>query len=137
MPIRCPSCNPAVESCHRRNTSQLTNKCPHVTSWPSSSRSGTTCASIRTWSWTRKNSSTDASLRPHPRPRTGVFRDFLVSTLTFQDCYHVSERHESFLDLSLPINLENRNLRSDEKAALNRTTATHFRRSHPKTTEQP
>uniref|UniRef100_A0A1Q3F1J4 Ubiquitin carboxyl-terminal hydrolase n=1 Tax=Culex tarsalis TaxID=7177 RepID=A0A1Q3F1J4_CULTA len=35
-----------------------------------------------------------------------VFRGFLVSTLTCQDCYHVSARHESFLDLSLPINSE-------------------------------
>lgn len=43
----------------------------------------------------------DRILGPEP-----VFRGFLVSTLTCQDCYHVSARHESFLDLSLPINSE-------------------------------
>lgn len=32
-----------------------------------------------------------------------VFRGFLVSTLTCQDCYHTSSRHENFLDLSLPV----------------------------------
>lgn len=35
-----------------------------------------------------------------------VFRGFLVSTLTCQDCFHTSSRHESFLDLSLPVNVE-------------------------------
>lgn len=32
-----------------------------------------------------------------------VFRGFLVSTLTCQDCFNTSSRHESFLDISLPI----------------------------------
>lgn len=32
-----------------------------------------------------------------------VFRGFLVSTLTCQDCYHTSSRHENYLDLSLPV----------------------------------
>lgn len=32
-----------------------------------------------------------------------VFRGFLVSTLTCQDCEHTSSRHENFLDLSLPV----------------------------------
>lgn len=32
-----------------------------------------------------------------------VFRGFLVSTLTCQECYHTSSRHENFLDLSLPV----------------------------------
>lgn len=35
-----------------------------------------------------------------------VFRGFFVSTLTCQDCYHVSSRHEYFLDLSLPVSVE-------------------------------
>lgn len=35
-----------------------------------------------------------------------VFRGFLVSTLECQDCYHTSSRHESFLDLSLPVSVE-------------------------------
>lgn len=35
-----------------------------------------------------------------------VFRGFLVSTLTCQDCFHTSSRHENFLDISLPINVE-------------------------------
>ncbi|KAL9705187.1 hypothetical protein quinque_008705 [Culex quinquefasciatus] len=35
-----------------------------------------------------------------------VFRGFLVSTITCQDCCHILVRHESFLDLTLPINLE-------------------------------
>ncbi|KAL9694705.1 hypothetical protein quinque_013990 [Culex quinquefasciatus] len=35
-----------------------------------------------------------------------VFRGLLVSTITCQDCCHILVRHESFLDLSLPINLE-------------------------------
>lgn len=32
-----------------------------------------------------------------------VFRGFLVSTLTCQDCGNTSSRHENFLDLSLPV----------------------------------
>lgn len=32
-----------------------------------------------------------------------VFRGFLVSTLTCQDCENTSSRHENFLDLSLPV----------------------------------
>lgn len=32
-----------------------------------------------------------------------VFRGFLVSTLTCQDCDNTSSRHENFLDLSLPV----------------------------------
>lgn len=35
-----------------------------------------------------------------------VFRGFLVSTLTCQDCQHTSSRHENFLDLSLPVCVE-------------------------------
>lgn len=35
-----------------------------------------------------------------------VFRGFLVSTLTCQDCYNTSSRHEYFLDISLPISVE-------------------------------
>ncbi|XP_061388617.1 ubiquitin carboxyl-terminal hydrolase 16/45 [Musca vetustissima] len=35
-----------------------------------------------------------------------VFRGFLVSTLTCQDCYNVSSRHEYFLDMSLPVSVE-------------------------------
>lgn len=35
-----------------------------------------------------------------------VFRGFLVSTLTCQDCFHTSSRHENFLDLSLPVSVE-------------------------------
>lgn len=35
-----------------------------------------------------------------------VFRGFLVSTLTCQDCHYVSPRFESFLDISLPVNVE-------------------------------
>lgn len=43
----------------------------------------------------------DRILRPEQ-----VFRGFLVSTLTCQDCYNTSSRHEFFLDLSLPIQTE-------------------------------
>ncbi|XP_055523577.1 ubiquitin carboxyl-terminal hydrolase 16 [Wyeomyia smithii] len=43
----------------------------------------------------------DRIIRPEP-----VFRGFLVSTLTCQDCQHISSRHESFLDLSLPVSAE-------------------------------
>lgn len=43
----------------------------------------------------------DRIFRPEP-----VFRGFLVSTLKCQDCDHVSSRHESFLDLSLPVSTE-------------------------------
>lgn len=35
-----------------------------------------------------------------------VFRGFLVSTLTCQDCHNTSSRHENFLDLSLPVTVE-------------------------------
>ncbi|XP_073829445.1 ubiquitin specific protease 16/45 [Musca autumnalis] len=35
-----------------------------------------------------------------------VFRGFLVSTLTCQDCYNISSRHEYFLDMSLPVSVE-------------------------------
>lgn len=35
-----------------------------------------------------------------------VFRGFLVSTLTCQDCLHTSSRHENFLDLSIPVSVE-------------------------------
>lgn len=35
-----------------------------------------------------------------------VFRGFLVSTLTCQDCHKTSSRHENFLDLSLPVCIE-------------------------------
>lgn len=35
-----------------------------------------------------------------------VFRGFLVSTLTCQDCNNTSSRHENFLDLSLPVQIE-------------------------------
>lgn len=40
----------------------------------------------------------DRILCPEP-----VFRGFLVSTLTCQDCNNTSSRHENFLDLSLPV----------------------------------
>lgn len=43
----------------------------------------------------------DRILRPEQ-----VFRGFLVSTLTCQDCYNVSSRHEYFLDMSLPVSVE-------------------------------
>lgn len=43
----------------------------------------------------------DRILRPEQ-----VFRGFLVSTLTCQDCFHTSSRHEYFLDISLPITIE-------------------------------
>lgn len=40
----------------------------------------------------------DTMLRPEQ-----VFRGFLVSTLECQECRHTSDRHEYFLDLSLPV----------------------------------
>lgn len=43
----------------------------------------------------------DRILRPEQ-----VFRGFLVSTLTCQDCFHTSSRHENFLDMSLPVSVE-------------------------------
>lgn len=43
----------------------------------------------------------DRILRPEP-----VFRGFLVSTLTCQDCFNTSSRHEYFLDISLPVSTE-------------------------------
>ncbi|XP_058445158.1 ubiquitin carboxyl-terminal hydrolase 16 [Malaya genurostris] len=47
------------------------------------------------------NQANDRIIRPEP-----VFRGFLVSTLTCQDCQHISSRHEPFLDLSLPVSSE-------------------------------
>ncbi|XP_037938167.1 ubiquitin carboxyl-terminal hydrolase 45 isoform X2 [Teleopsis dalmanni] len=47
------------------------------------------------------NQAADRILRPDQ-----VFRGFLVSTLTCQDCYNVSSRHEYFLDVSLPVSVE-------------------------------
>uniref|UniRef100_A0A1B0ADX6 ubiquitinyl hydrolase 1 n=1 Tax=Glossina pallidipes TaxID=7398 RepID=A0A1B0ADX6_GLOPL len=47
------------------------------------------------------NQAADRILRPDQ-----VFRGFLVSTLTCQECYNVSSRHEYFLDLSLPVSVE-------------------------------
>lgn len=41
-----------------------------------------------------------AEMMLHPEQ---VFRGFLVSTLECQDCLHISQRVESFLDLSLPV----------------------------------
>lgn len=43
----------------------------------------------------------DMSIRPDH-----IFRGSLVSTLVCQNCNHTSERHESFLDLSLPVSPE-------------------------------
>lgn len=40
----------------------------------------------------------DYILRPE-----NVFRGFLVSILTCQNCHHTSSLHEDFLDLSLPL----------------------------------
>lgn len=47
------------------------------------------------------NQVTERILRPEQ-----VFRGFLVSTLTCQDCWHTSSRHEYFLDISVPITME-------------------------------
>lgn len=47
------------------------------------------------------NQVNDRILRPEQ-----VFRGFLVSTLTCQDCWNTSSRHEYFLDISLPITME-------------------------------
>ncbi|KAH8414829.1 hypothetical protein KR215_006041 [Drosophila sulfurigaster] len=47
------------------------------------------------------NQAADRILRPEQ-----VFRGFLVSTLTCQDCYNISSRHEYFLDMSLPVAVE-------------------------------
>ncbi|XP_016038181.2 ubiquitin carboxyl-terminal hydrolase 16 [Drosophila simulans] len=47
------------------------------------------------------NQAGDRILRPEQ-----VFRGFLVSTLTCQDCHNVSSRHEYFLDMSLPVAVE-------------------------------
>lgn len=44
------------------------------------------------------NQAQDRILRPEP-----VFRGFLVSTLTCQDCNNISPRQETFLDISLPV----------------------------------
>ncbi|XP_053951018.1 ubiquitin carboxyl-terminal hydrolase 45 [Anastrepha ludens] len=47
------------------------------------------------------NQAADRILRPEQ-----VFRGFLVSTLTCQECFNVSSRHEYFLDMSLPVSVE-------------------------------
>lgn len=47
------------------------------------------------------NQAAERILRPEQ-----VFRGFLVSTLTCQDCFNVSSRHEYFLDMSLPVSVE-------------------------------
>ncbi|BFG03030.1 ubiquitin carboxyl-terminal hydrolase 16 [Drosophila madeirensis] len=47
------------------------------------------------------NQAGDRILRPEQ-----VFRGFLVSTLTCQECHSVSSRHEYFLDMSLPVAVE-------------------------------
>ncbi|KRG06921.1 ubiquitin carboxyl-terminal hydrolase 45 isoform X2 [Drosophila mojavensis] len=47
------------------------------------------------------NQAADRILRPDQ-----VFRGFLVSTLTCQDCFNISSRHEYFLDISLPVAVE-------------------------------
>ncbi|XP_017963062.1 ubiquitin carboxyl-terminal hydrolase 45 [Drosophila navojoa] len=47
------------------------------------------------------NQAADRILRPEQ-----VFRGFLVSTLTCQDCFNISSRHEYFLDISLPVAVE-------------------------------
>lgn len=44
------------------------------------------------------NQAQERILRPEP-----VFRGFLVSTLTCQDCNNISPRQETFLDISLPV----------------------------------
>lgn len=47
------------------------------------------------------NQVSDRILRPEQ-----VFRGFLVSTLTCQDCMYASSSHESFLDMSVPVSVE-------------------------------
>lgn len=47
------------------------------------------------------NQVTDRILRPEQ-----VFRGFLVSTLTCQDCMYTSSNHENFLDVSVPVTVE-------------------------------
>lgn len=47
------------------------------------------------------NQVTERILRPEQ-----VFRGFLASTLTCQDCWNTSSRHEYFLDISVPITME-------------------------------
>ncbi|KAH8416530.1 hypothetical protein KR222_007785 [Zaprionus bogoriensis] len=47
------------------------------------------------------NQASDRILRPDQ-----VFRGFLVSTLTCQECTSTSSRHENFLDMSLPVAVE-------------------------------
>lgn len=44
------------------------------------------------------NQAQERILRPEP-----VFRGYLVSTLTCQDCNNISPRQETFLDISLPV----------------------------------
>lgn len=43
----------------------------------------------------------DRILRPEP-----VFRGYMVSTLTCQECNHISPRQEYFLDISLPVTVD-------------------------------
>lgn len=47
------------------------------------------------------NQVNDRILRPEQ-----VFRGFLVSTLTCQDCMYASSSHENFLDMSVPVSVE-------------------------------
>lgn len=47
------------------------------------------------------NQAAERILRPDQ-----VFRGFLVSTLTCQECSNTSSRHENFLDMSLPVAVE-------------------------------
>lgn len=47
------------------------------------------------------NQAQDRILRPEP-----VFRGYLVSTLTCQDCNNISPRQETFLDISLPVTMD-------------------------------
>uniref|UniRef100_T1PDR8 ubiquitinyl hydrolase 1 n=2 Tax=Musca domestica TaxID=7370 RepID=T1PDR8_MUSDO len=64
-----------------------------------------------------------------------VFRGFLVSTLTCQDCYNVSSRHEYFLDMSLPVSVE-----KSQPPAMRRKTSPDNANSfylHPAPTASP
>ncbi|XP_068158915.1 LOW QUALITY PROTEIN: ubiquitin carboxyl-terminal hydrolase 16/45 [Drosophila tropicalis] len=69
------------------------------------------------------NQAGDRILRPEQ-----VFRGFLVSTLTCQDCFNISSRHEYFLDMSLPVAVEKpqppqRRKPSPENNAVSMTTS--------------
>lgn len=46
-----------------------------------------------------------------------VFRGFLVSTLKCEDCDHTSPCHESFLDISLPVNINRSRMSSVSSAS--------------------